>query len=180
MATEQLFVRERAVCGQMWHHQDMEMRLWIPDEHTPAAEWVLPGSALVSVACSGEQVVCSYEGNKHGAVNIVTLADKAMHAAGRLRTGYPTAAVRSFRRSELVPVGFYDEEQGELHITGGAHANVARWVGCALSELSVELLTTGSMAHEVQRALRALDRTPNGRLQAQWLRKHGPAPYRTP
>ena len=85
MATEQLFVRERAVCGQMGHHQDMEMRLWIPDEHTPAAEWVLPGSALVSVACSGEQVVCSYEGNKYGAVNIVTLADKAMHAAGRLR-----------------------------------------------------------------------------------------------
>jgi hypothetical protein len=162
----------------MWHHRGMEMRLWIPDEHTPAAEWVLPGSALVSVACSGEQVVCSYEGNKYGAANIVTLADKAMLAAGRLRTGYPTAAVRSFRRSELVPVGFYDEEQGEIRITDAAQANVARWVGCSPGALSVELLTTGSIVHEAQRALRELDRTPNGRLQAQWLRKHGPAPYR--
>jgi hypothetical protein len=156
----------------------MDMRLWIPDGGTAAEDFVLPGSAVVSVACSGEQVLCSFEGNKYGAVNMQTLADKAMHAAGRLRTGYPTAALRSFPRSELTPVGLYDEELGELHIERGNEAIVARWVGCEVDDLRGELLTTGSAAHTAQRALDELSRTPNGRLQAEWLRKHGPAPYR--
>jgi hypothetical protein len=156
----------------------MEMRIWIPEEHTDTFEWVLPGSAVVSAACSGERVVCSVEGNKYGAENMKTLADRAMHAAGRLRTGYPTVAARAIPRSQIVPVGFYDEERGELHLEQGTENSVAMWIGCRVDELSSELITTGSATHSAQRALRELDLTPNGRLQAQWLRLHGPAPYR--
>ena len=133
----------------------------------------------MSVACSGERVLCSIEGNKYGAENMRTLADRAMHAAGRLRTGYPTVAARAIPRSQIIPVGFYDEERGELHLDHGREEAVAKWLGCSLDVLSAELITTGSATHDAQRALRELDRTPNGRLQAQWLRRHGPAPYRS-
>jgi hypothetical protein len=157
----------------------MEMRLWIPEESATTTAWLLPGSALVSVACSGEQVVCYAEGNMYGAENMHTLADRAMHAAGRLRTGYPTVAARSIQRSQITPVGSYDEDRGEIRLTPGSEHIVARWIGCSLSELSNELCTTSSASHEAQRALIALEQTPHGHLQAQWLRRHGPIPYRT-
>lgn len=155
--------------------------LWIPDSsaHHPVWHDVLPGSAVVSTEPVGTQVLCYLEGNLYDAENIKTYADRVLHAASRLRTGYPTSAVRSIPRSELVPVGTFNDSFGEVILRDDRAAELATWIGVSEKALEEQLLTTDSAHALAARTLREMERTTQGRLQAEWLRRHGPTPYRS-
>lgn len=155
--------------------------LWIPDPASCHAVWhdVLPGSAVVSTEPVGTQVLCYLEGNLYGAANVKTYADRVLHASSRLRTGYPTSAVRSIPRSELLPVGTFDDSFGEVVLRDGTAAQLASWIGVPEAGLAEQLLTTDSAHALAARTLREMEHTTQGRLQADWLRRHGPKPYRS-
>jgi hypothetical protein len=152
------------------------LTVWVGDAGADLG--VAAQSAIVSSAVSGEACVCHVEGNLYGAVNMVTWADRVLHAAGRAVTGYPTASVRAIRRADLVPVGEWDDERGVVVLDPSKRRAAAAWLGVTDEDLDAECQTTCSARHEAHRALEALEATPQGRMQAAWLRRSGPAPYR--
>jgi hypothetical protein len=155
--------------------------LWIPDSTAShiALHDIVPGSAIVSAHPVGAQVLCYLEGNLYGAENIKTYADRVLHAASRLRTGYPTSAVRSISRSAIIPVGTFDDSFGEVVIQDTRTSALASWLDVPVDALRDELSTTGSAHQLAARTLREMESTSTGKMQADWLRRHGPAPYRT-
>lgn len=58
-----------------------------------------------------------FEGNRHGAVNIVTWADRLRAAASRHQAGYPTIAQLWVPETELVAIGRFDAEEGEVRLS---------------------------------------------------------------
>ncbi|HEY1292858.1 MAG TPA: hypothetical protein VGJ60_07265 [Chloroflexota bacterium] len=97
--------------------------------YVPAGEDTLgikPGSGIVGsseptsssivqgLAAAMDRVRIDYEGNLHGAVNIVTWEDRVKHAAGRHvwneGRGYPTVARRWVEPEKLHAVGTYDTD----------------------------------------------------------------------
>lgn len=69
-----------------------------------------PASAVVAAQSQRgqERVLVYFESNRLGASNIVTYADRCLHAAGRAAMNYPTVAKASLPASELVHAGTYD------------------------------------------------------------------------
>jgi len=79
---------------------------------------VLPGSIIVY-----------YEGNLYGAANMVTFADRAMHAYWRMRDRYPTAAMMAVPVSQLQLVAHLLPEHGRVEVISGATLyRLARWL----------------------------------------------------
>lgn len=84
------------------------LTVYIPRSGALSTLFLAPGSALVAdpeKEYLPGQIVCYYEGNIHGAVNLRTFADKALCAAGRLAKKYPTSALAAFPVEDLVEVG---------------------------------------------------------------------------
>lgn len=73
-----------------------------------------------------------YEGNRFGAANIVTFADRVYHAADRMATNYPTIARGVFPADELEQVGTFDGDRVQLLPDGGKLTRLARWVGAGV------------------------------------------------
>lgn len=66
------------------------------------------GTAIVSTGVmfpDSGRVKCYYEGNIYGAVNLQTFQDRAICAAGRLITRYPTTAIAYLTPDQLFKVG---------------------------------------------------------------------------
>lgn len=77
---------------------------------TPFAEWWSARYGATDVHVPDRRTLIDYEGNRFGAHNMRTFADRVRHAHGRHVTGYPTVARASVRPAELVAVGtFYPE-----------------------------------------------------------------------
>ena len=73
-----------------------------------------------------------YEGNRYGAANMVTYADRAMLAYWRMRDHYPTVAQAAVPVEHLVRIGTLDPERGEIELVDTEHApDLAEWLGCA-------------------------------------------------
>lgn len=91
----------------------MLLTIYVPKPEGRAADRVALASAIVGDPSNVHdgRVLCHFEGNLHGAANIVCFADKLLHAAGRLAQRYGTVAQGRFRLDELVEVGFYDVER---------------------------------------------------------------------
>lgn len=157
----------------------MEMLIWSMTNEDAELFAIAPKSAIVSCAVSGMEALCHVEGNLYDATNLQVFADRVMHAAGRLRTGYPTSAVRSIPRKFLIPIGSWDEDAGEVRFSERGEETLAAWLGLGRAEAVSQAVTASSLRHEAARSLASLDATPQGRMQANWLRTHGPAPYRS-
>ncbi len=108
-----------------------EIVVYLPAGGHPATEGIARGSAIVGVPEPGaEEVRIYFEGALYGQVNMVTLADRAVHAHGHLRERYPTIAKRMVPRGALVAVGTFDEAAGRIILTGDqSAAAVATWLG---------------------------------------------------
>lgn len=108
-----------------------EIVVYVPAGGQPATAGIARGSAIVGLPEPGsEEVRVYFEGALYGQAGMVTLADRAGHACGRLRERYPTVAKRVVPRSALIVVGTFDEAAGRLILTGEQSAAVvATWLG---------------------------------------------------
>ncbi len=92
----------------------MIVHVFIPAEGSLSLTGIAPGSAIVGTPNDGGRITVYYEGNLYGAENLKTYEEKLLHAADRLRTRYPTVAMRSVTPDQLVLVGTYDTDTREL------------------------------------------------------------------
>jgi len=172
---------ERAVCHRRRHSLSMRVHLWIPALSCPVD--ILAGSAIVSLADLPEaplggleqepnRIVCYFEGDLYGASNLVTFADRADIASGRMIEQYPTTAVAALVVTEIVLVGSYDTDSGQAVIDPARRQDLCEWIGVSEDALDAELQTT-SVRHVARRQLLTLDP-----MQARFLRTHGPSIYR--
>lgn len=83
----------------------------IPHAGTDAAALIHPKSAIVARDDfdSEGQLLCYYEGNTFGAINLRDYRSRLDCAAGRLLSSYPTSAMGSFEANSMTVVGIYDE-----------------------------------------------------------------------
>ncbi|OGU24366.1 MAG: hypothetical protein A2580_09230 [Hydrogenophilales bacterium RIFOXYD1_FULL_62_11] len=80
----------------------------VPEGHTG----IDAGSAVVTPApLKGERVLCHYESNRFGAVNMKRFVEKCFHAAGRAAVAYPTIAKSMLPADSLKVVGSFDLTQ---------------------------------------------------------------------
>jgi hypothetical protein len=105
--------------------------VYVPAEGHPTTGSIARGSAIVGVPEPGaDDVRIYFEGAIYGQVNLITLADRAVCAYGRLRERYPTLARRTVPREALVAVGTFDQAGGRIVLTGERSASaVADWLG---------------------------------------------------
>jgi hypothetical protein len=90
---------------------------------------ILPGSGVVGTPQEEGRVLVDYEGNRYGAVNMVTLADRVRQAWGRHARRYPTVARQLVRADELIHVGWFLPALGEIVLLAGEQETLARWLG---------------------------------------------------
>ena len=95
-----------------------EIVVYLPASGHPHEE-IHPGSAIVGRPEPGADAVrIYYEGALYGQVNMRTLADRAVHACGRLQQDYPTVAAKVVPREALTVVGTFDPREGKIMLTG--------------------------------------------------------------
>lgn len=82
----------------------------------PASEVFASGDLTAEHHLSARRTVY-YEGNVHGASNIVSYADRVYHAADRLVRRYPTIARRTVHRDALIAVGTFDYPTRTLRVS---------------------------------------------------------------
>lgn len=133
------------------------------------------GSGIVGTFQDKTRILIDFEGNIYGAVNLATWADRIHSAAGRAETKYPTTARRSVRISDLVLVGSYESDTGEVDLSQSelspeeTRTLVEEWTG---GTVEVETLTANIGYHESKRMLLILkEGTPEQRMQAAWLER---------
>lgn len=90
-----------------------------------------PRSAIVGspdAPDTAERTLIYYEGNRYGAGNIVTFADRAMIAAGRLAERYPTVARAAVPRQALLLVGSFTAGHGVDVPDASSLIALAKWL----------------------------------------------------
>lgn len=116
--------------------------------YVPTVETViLRGSGIVGRLDhldTSDPLLLYFEGNKFDAANIVTFADRCLHAAGRMIQRYPTVARMTCLQSEMLWIGYFDYERGRVALDGmGSDVALARWL---------DLPTESVPAHELERS----------------------------
>lgn len=86
----------------------MLINIYIPRAGSAPESFLLPASAAVGEPRQSGGVDLWFEGNKHGAENLVRFADRLACAAGRMVADYPTIARAIVRADDLQLVGRYD------------------------------------------------------------------------
>jgi hypothetical protein len=103
-----------------------------------------PGSALVATELDEQRSLVYFEGNTHGASNVVTYADRVRRAAERMVDQASTCARMTVSTSELMRVGTFDSDRGVVELLGDNAASVlAAWLGLRGEPLSPELVGSG-------------------------------------
>lgn len=110
--------------------------VYVPVEDTPLRNELLAGSGIVGTPASAwfesedEAVLIDFEGNKYGAVNLVTFADRVYHAAGRQQQRYPTVARRMVEADTIEHVGFFYPEFSRVDVGSSEQlAAIGKWLG---------------------------------------------------
>lgn len=153
----------------------MEATVFVPVPHSRAEALIDPGSGIVGDTAGQVEgrILVDFEGNRFGAANIATFADRVSHAADRSRNNYPTTARAALPSEDLVAVGVFDPERGIVHLFPDRHQVLAAWLGRdgdAVDEK--ELLTTdhsSTMRRDLEKMARSTDH--NTRMQADWWAK---------
>lgn len=100
-----------------------------PERLRDAIALIDPKSAIVSAPDpSGDELLVYFEGNRYGAANMLTFADRAMHAADRLAVNYPTIAKALVPRTTLTRVGSFTPGHGVDVLDARALVALARWL----------------------------------------------------
>lgn len=107
-----------------------EIVVYVPAGGSAATDGIASQSAIVGrPEPEGDHVKIYFEGALYRPENMKTLADRALHAAGRLEQDYPTVAKRFVPREALIAVGIFDPGQGRILLTGPhSEREVARWL----------------------------------------------------
>ena len=106
---------------------------------------IAPGSGIVGrralLRGHSEGLVLDYEGGIYQQSNIVTWADKVMHAAGRASTNYPTIARSWVKFEDVLHVGAYTLGADTVEVaTLALKVLVCKWLGLdRLDQLDAEL-----------------------------------------
>lgn len=108
---------------------------------TPAREWFdRPGN-------DDQDIIIDYEGNKYGAANMVTFADRAAHAADRHAQHYPTVARLAVPPSHLIVVGTFYHGWDRVEVNDGISLmHLMKWLDCDSDQLARELLPSRELA----------------------------------
>lgn len=109
-----------------------EIVLYVPSGGYSSTADIARGSAIVGEPRAGgaAEIEVYFEGAIFGQENMRTLADRAMHAAGRMLERYATSAARIVPRDALVAVGTFDFYEGKITLTGtDSERAVAAWLG---------------------------------------------------
>lgn len=104
-------------------------------------EQIADGSGIVGTRLEDGRVRIDFEGNLHGAVNVVTYADRVEIACGRHQVSYPTVARMSVPAADVAAVGVFDPETGVVTVT--APDLLTGWLG---GEPGAEQLRTSRAA----------------------------------
>jgi hypothetical protein len=117
-----------------------EIVVYVPAGGHPATQGIARGSAIVGRPRPGaEDVKIYFEGATQGQSGMRTLADRALHAYGRLAEEASTTATRVVPRDALVVVGTFEPGPGRIVLTGEhSAAAVATWLGVPILD-SAEL-----------------------------------------
>jgi hypothetical protein len=97
--------------------------VFVPKAGSMAADIVAPGSAIVASheradSLSGDgKVLCYYEGNLYGAINLQSFAERLLVASLRARDKCRTVAMGIFSEDELAVAGYYDLKERRLMVT---------------------------------------------------------------
>ena len=106
------------------------MKRWKDIPHPPLPV-VIPRVGCLPDICRGSGIVAQpwaadpaklmldYEGNIYGAVNIKNFADRVDHAYGRQITEYPTTARCWVDKDQVIEIGVWDPEKGEVILHPG-------------------------------------------------------------
>lgn len=73
------------------------------------------------------RVLVDFEGNRYGAANIVTYADRVYHAYGRMVDDYPTVARNYLKAEQLLQIGWFEPEDGVVDVND--YDALAEWLG---------------------------------------------------
>ena len=146
--------------------------VWVPAVHTT----IDSGAGIVSSRPErGGRVTVDFEGNRHGAGNIVTFADRVYHAYGRQVTDYPTIARMSLQTSWLIRVATFDPKTGIVYVgSAAAAATLAGWLG--VQTIPEEELLCSDYKHTMARQLPSMLASPDPALRAQadwYARRYG-------
>jgi hypothetical protein len=102
-----------------------------PEHVRRALASIDPKSAIVGRAHSPDStdMTVIYEGNRYGAENIVTFADRAMLAAGRVAEKYPTVASCAVPQQAMTLVGWFSAGHGVDVTDANGLLELAKWLG---------------------------------------------------
>ena len=106
----------------------MKILLYVPADHEAVAH-IARGSAFVGTPEPDNRVRIQYEGAVFGQVNMRTLADRALHAYGRLIARYPTSSLAVVPAGALIEVGTYDPDSQTIEpLDPEAEQRIATWL----------------------------------------------------
>lgn len=92
------------------------------------------GSGVVGHDTGGDRILVDFEGNRFGASNIITFADRVYHAASRQEHDYPTIARKFVPRELLVEIGWFDGDR--VQVPPGNEDALATWLGTHTLDLT--------------------------------------------
>ena len=105
------------------------LAIYVPAPGSPGCTGIIEGSGIVGTPAAEDRVLIDYEGARYDQVNMVTWADRLVHAAGRHTQRYPTVARRVVRASELLEVGQFDPDECRAYLDGEHNDALVAWLG---------------------------------------------------
>lgn len=133
-----------------------EVVVFVPARGSHISAYIDAGSAIVARASDlGERTRIYYEGNRYGAASMQTYGGRVQIAAGRSLEHAPTIAMASVANKELVRVGIWDHETGEVRLDD--HESQARLLAyLGLAVMSDADLQGSGYRYEIRRELAAM------------------------
>lgn len=90
----------------------MPFKIHVPARPGVLGGTIMPGSAIVSDGTVRDgRVLVHFEGNAHGASNLLEFHERMVSAAGRLARSYPTTATGLLRADDLHDVALVDPDR---------------------------------------------------------------------
>lgn len=99
-------------------------------EVDPDKEYAATQAHRDAAASPDDTLIIDYEGNRYGAVNMVTFADRCLHAHGRHVEHYPTVARAMVPAANVEWVALYYPDHRRVEVTDGRGlAQLTEWLG---------------------------------------------------
>lgn len=121
------------------------VQVYLPLKGSYAFDTITRKSGVVGSIRPTGDIILDFEGNKYGATNIVTYADRVMQAAGRHVVRYPTVARMVVPIREVMAIGYWDESLGRVMIVNDSRYELLKeWLDMPDGIPAHELLARGA------------------------------------